>query len=510
MLKILMICITLCLPFFSSVSHSQNNNPLHVLMIDACFLPDHFELFKNQKIIVELMTSASPVLQYVHSPKPCVEQYENAVKPHGEVLNVHSHFFGDSLSQLNKIRRYTDKIINKRGAFDLVISNNSDLATYVAQDLRAHLNMLPHSRKWDIESSDRFYDKYIMKKTLTANDSSIYTAAFIDLSSPREEIDAFLKENHFPHNSIVLKKKRSAGAVGVEIIHTRRDFERKYRKIKELDHYLIERFIDGSSFRFNGFVTNDTIPIVISALHRTSPLDHYQGGKSRITTTLDEDLIKKENVQEFTTRVLKALGMKSGTFHLEGILSNIDNKMYFVEIAARPGEGNVEEVYNTTYGYDPKNTFFYQQTPEGFYTNEEEKLMDSRFFENTHESQGQVFANLVYPYLDANRFTFQHIQTNLSQNLKNGHPDFPTFQGCVFEKSFESLNEEKLENSGLSIIRLTFQAGLKAVACRFQGSREDVDHDLNLFQQRYYFKAKKNHTLINSLVPRSLFKAGGV
>ena len=219
-----------------------------------------------------------------------------------------------------------DKIRAKRGDIDLVLTTTSDLATKLGHQLRSHLGVAP--ARWEISDPNLFYDKYSMKRQLVFADSEIKTSEFIAFDAPRKDIMALAKSIGFPKkNALILKKRRSASGIGITVIKTRKELEEQFKKVKNKSKYLIERFVVGKNIRINGEIEKGEIKIFIPAIHRTSPLEHYQYAKMRITTNITEDMIDHARLRDFTERTLKALMMTTGTYHLEGIYGD-DGHIY--------------------------------------------------------------------------------------------------------------------------------------------------------------------------------------
>ncbi|NRA44298.1 MAG: ATP-grasp domain-containing protein [Oligoflexales bacterium] len=494
----------------STFAVSAFANPINVISVDGCFLPNDFDLLKGKEVRVDLITSGHPALEYLFSPKVCIENFEEAVKPGGKLVKFKAHFIGYKMAGDQYVNDIVTKINRKRKHIDLVFSVNADRATLTAQHIREYLGMGVNKEKWSIDHREAFYDKFVMKTLLTNSEHKVKTSEFIDFNSTKEELDKFLESINFPENAAIIKKKRSAGAVGITVVKTHDDVKAAMKKIKDPDNYLIERFVVGTSFRFNGTISNDKITNHVRAFHRTSPLEHYQSGKPRITTTIDEHEISFEKSLDFTQRVLKSLGMHSGTYHLEGIKSTEDGQLYFVEIAARPGEGNVEVAYSDLYGYQAKRAFYYQQTPLGFYNSEQEAKLFEEMITPPKPETKEVFAVIAFPFVDANRSSLQKVKTNMDSSLKNGSPELPSLISCSFDPVFDTLDEKRLAGKGQNVMRMAFLAGIKAVACTFKGERQQVEDDLAKFQEKYYFVSKPNRKYLNPLIPRFLMRAGGL
>ena len=498
--------------FSSQNHHLSEKKDLHILMIDACFIPKDVDFLKGKNVSIELITSAHPALEVLFTPEICIRKYRNAVGSSGKVAAFNAKFIGTKMADPNKVNKLLDKISAKRGAIDFVLSNSSDQASYIAHFVRLHLNQ---KTKWlDIRVPENFYDKYVMKQNLVRNAPQVKTSHFVGFDASKKEIEDFFGIVNFPQEWIILKKRRSAGSVGIKIIKDMKEYNKIAKSISDKENYLIEKFIHGKIFRIAGEKINGELKVMIPSLNLTTPFEHYRGGKPRATTIIDEQVIPRQKLWDFTDRVLKGLEMVSGTYHLEGIWSDADQELYFMEIGARVGEGNMDDVHQEVYGYQSKRTFFFKQFPDGYFEEPAEKELYTELIDKPLKTSETVFTVLTYPFKDANDYTFQNVQSNMTLALKNGDPEFPSLVGCDFDESFDQFTDKqwkKLQSKkGKSFSRYAFQACLKAIACRFEGDRGQVEADLKGFQKKYYFVAKPSKSLRNSLVPRSLLMAGGL
>ncbi|MDD9951406.1 MAG: hypothetical protein OXT67_07550, partial [Zetaproteobacteria bacterium] len=132
-------------------------------------------------------------------------------------------------------------------------------------------------------------------------------------------------------------------------------------------------------------------------------------------------------------------------------------------------------------------------------------------FEQPRQSSQKAFAVITFPFLDSNKYTFQKIRTNMDAQLSQGHPRYPSLVSCDFEENLLKIPPHKLDSKqGAVLTRYAYQACLKAVACRFEGSRSEIDADLDAFQREFYFIAQPAHPKLNAFVPRAFLAAGGL
>jgi hypothetical protein len=517
MLKLFFHQLLCCAAVFSSgyalaSIKGTPEDPLHVVMIDACFLPRTMNFLDGKHVVFEFITSASPTLKRLFNPRICTDHYNRAVGPNGKNVGFHARFIGKRLESASYFKKLLNDLIGKRGPIDLVLTNNSDLAVFAGSVARGHLFI--NLSDWRIAYPDNFYDKLEMKTALVRNDRSIRTAEFIPFNAPDTQLGHFVESTPFP---LILKKRRSAAAVGIKDIQDRCELKKLLAKVKDKNNYLLERFVIGQSLRIDGEIVDNEVILTIPSFMRTSPLEHFQGGKARVQTTIDENEIPIMVIRDFSDRVLKALGMYSGTFHIEAIYSQTDKELYFVEVGARPGAGNMELALREMHQYDALRNFYFRQFPLEFWNSEsslsemvaarEELFVKPRDRSNS----GDVYAILSYPFQDSNRFSFQRVKTNLSPlNLLERTEGLKTFKGCDFSDTLANADFKELESTGINVFRYPYEIGNMAISCRFEGPRDQVERDLKRWNELWQFDTMATHSIMNRLIPRKLLTAGGL
>lgn len=509
LLNRLWVCFCIVFMVFGPAVHGQSQKPLHVLLLDACLLPDDFDFLRGKHLNIEFITSAKPFLKTFFNPEMCLKRYRKAVGGEGQIVSFHSEFMGDSMADVAKVNAVIDRIKVKRGPVDFVLANNSDQAAYIAHFIRQRLGQ---ETPWlDVPCPENFYDKYVMKTNLRKNQPSVRTADFIGFDAREDAMERFFNQVNFPSEAVIFKKRRSAGSVGIKVLKSMKDYHVMRRHIRDPENYLIEKFIHGRVFRVAGEKIDGKVKFAIPSLNLTTPYDHYKLAKPRTTTFIDETVVASKDFRGFAERTLDGLEMESGTFHLEGILSDQDHELYFMEIALRVGEGNMDAPHREVFGYHAKRAYFFKQFPKDYFSVEDEQKYLEELFEQPTDAPEQAFTVVTFPFLDANKHTFQRIRTNLSLNLRHGDEEIPSLVACDFEESFEKMDMQKLAGKqGVLVGRYAYQACLKAVACRFEGSRAQIEKDLGLFQKKYFFEARPALKILNLFVPRHLLVAGGL
>ncbi|HLB43201.1 MAG TPA: ATP-grasp domain-containing protein [Gammaproteobacteria bacterium] len=110
------------------------------------------------------------------------------------------------------------------------------------------------------------------------------------------------------------------------------------QRLKSLDAYEIEAFIEGKIFHIDGLVQNGKLVGCLASQYVGTCLDYAKGkplGSVQIATTI--------TMQEWTQRCIEAVQIKNGSFHLEAIESS--EGLVFLEIANRVGGADVVKTF---------------------------------------------------------------------------------------------------------------------------------------------------------------------
>jgi carbamoylphosphate synthase large subunit len=292
-----------------------------------------------------LRRTAMPLARYV--PKPWVLAY--GFDP--EAL----HFLSNARYRVKAIespmsQKMQRELARQKRRFDYLVSGaGSEDGLAEAARLRERL-AVPHGMRLDI--ARRFTDKLDMKKQLRDHAPQIRTAAFVGLSEWPLSIEKRVEVESlgFP---LVIKPTDQCGAIGVKIIKTPQQLSRHLthlgRSVSPDARYIAEKFVSGTTMRIDGFVLNEEVMLIIPQYYLGSCLDYYQNHRTQLTLS-DFSAEHEEEYRDFVTRIAGALELHNGVFHIEAIRHR--GKLYFLEIANRPGGGSEHQKWLMNFDYD--------------------------------------------------------------------------------------------------------------------------------------------------------------
>jgi biotin carboxylase len=213
----------------------------------------------------------------------------------------------------------------------------------LAAALREHLRI----PGMGVTKAARFRDKYLMR--IMAHEAGIRVPEFSGVL-PHSKLKQFAETVPAPW---ILKPRAESGSVKMRKLETAREL---WASVEELgddqSHYLVERFIPGHILHVDGIVWKGKL--VFAAAHRygKTPFSIWRdGGVFSSRTIPKNDGVYKE-VHEMNSAVVKALDLEHGVTHVEFIQSYEDNKLYFLEIAARVGGAHIDALVRETRGVD--------------------------------------------------------------------------------------------------------------------------------------------------------------
>jgi len=172
-------------------------------------------------------------------------------------------------------------------------------------------------------------DKWLMKRCVM--NAGILTAKGALLES-KEGKDLLVS----PHK-LVVKPTRGAASERTFILESgTKTFDNPIiHTIKECsDTFLIEKFVTGDIYHFDGLVFDGKVIFCIASKYIGDCLN-FVNGNPLASVQLDTS----EEYIPWIKSCIQAVGIRSGAFHLEGILHK--NDMYFLEIGNRAGGAGV-------------------------------------------------------------------------------------------------------------------------------------------------------------------------
>lgn len=196
-----------------------------------------------------------------------------------------------------------------------------------------------------------FRDKLAMR--LQAGESGILQPEFVHLLS-YQEVGEFMESVSPPW---IIKPRADASAIG---IHKLFEPEQVWRAIDLLDAnesprerataFMLERFIPGGVYHVNSLLNKGKVIFSDASHYVRPPLDiTQQGGVSLSHSVLHESDDERALIKA-NRELLKALQLSHGTTHAEFIKSDVDGKLYFLEVGARVGGAHTSEAVEAARG----------------------------------------------------------------------------------------------------------------------------------------------------------------
>jgi hypothetical protein len=226
-----------------------------------------------------------------------------------------------------------------KSRFDSVV-HWDEFAVITAAKLRERLG-LP---KAVLEQAVATRDKVLMKQRVEAV-----------VRTPRIFERHELREQNLP---LIAKPRASAGGEGVRIVNTPDELRETLASAKfgnssllelDLDDLEFEQFIDAPIYHLDGWVDGNSHQIVAVSQYTQPPLKVWTQTTIGSATIMDE--LEMTMWRHFTARVVNAMQMPDGCFHLEAFWDG-EGEPVFLEIGARPGGGYIVPAVKMGLGVD--------------------------------------------------------------------------------------------------------------------------------------------------------------
>ena len=458
-------------------------------MLHGLCFPHHKQYmpeFQDRHVVLHNILSMNPILNTL----PVARSIEKKLQPYmgSGSIRVRSYAVGDRFADAKFLRSLVKKI-NARTPVDGVFSINSDNSFVAGMTARDYLDLTKntHMKVGDYRA---LVDKRLMKARV-ASVPGFNTSAFLLLEKNMGSAALdFANQRGYP---IMLKKGFSTGSAGVYKLDSREELESELKKIQgNEDKYLVEAFVPGDIVRINGYFLDGEVKVIITANNRFSVLDFYRGQSVGLLHQFDNDAIGKERVEQFVENMRVAFEIDSAFFHAEAIWNREEDRLYFLEVAPRPGEGKVDAPYQQLYNFDQKAVF---QSMQSGNPKESPEL-----FQHREPAENEGFAILRFPF---QRVTFQKVKIPFS--VEELRQELPTLAG-------EHIHPALLKNGVKGKHRLALmphETYSPFMALWFVGDKQQVQKDVDVFLEKYQPKAKPIGGVANQMVPTSLLQPGG-
>jgi biotin carboxylase len=114
--------------------------------------------------------------------------------------------------------------------------------------------------------------------------------------------------------------------------------------------YLLEQFIPGSVFHVDGVVSERQILFAEVHSYGAPPLDVSHKGGVFTTRTMPRESADALALKTAHKKLIETLGLVRGVTHAEFLKAHSDNRIYFLEVAARVGGAYISNMVDTATG----------------------------------------------------------------------------------------------------------------------------------------------------------------
>ena len=187
-------------------------------------------------------------------------------------------------------------------------------------------------------------DKVAMKRAVSA--AGMRVPRF-STALDRAAVHDFARRTGLP---LILKPRTGAASHGVHRADTPEQLETLLRSI-DPGAYEVEEYVSGDIYHIDGLVAGGILQANRSARYLNTCLD-FENGLPLGSVAVDDPHLTRE-LDRLTHRVLAALRLETGAYHLEVIRAEQPGPEWvFLEIGGRVGGGEIPFVWNDVYGID--------------------------------------------------------------------------------------------------------------------------------------------------------------
>ena len=185
----------------------------------------------------------------------------------------------------------------------------------------------------DAALTARFRDKRLMKTMLGAAGVRVPEFATCD---DRARVEALFAR----HGKLALKPFDGLGSKSVSFVDNAAALAAWYDACVAPAKFQAEEYVEGTLYHVNAVVIDGRSRLTVSApyLPGMANID-FASGAPFVSRVLQPSALK-DRLQEFSDRVIAALGLPHGVTHLECFVTAAD-EIVFCEIGARPGGGGI-------------------------------------------------------------------------------------------------------------------------------------------------------------------------
>jgi biotin carboxylase len=190
-----------------------------------------------------------------------------------------------------------------------------------------------------------FRDKLAMRAQ--ARESGILVPEFIPVLN-YDDLREFMAYVPGPW---LLKPRSQASGVGMRKIQSPEELWPGLDQLSDRQsEYLLEQFIPGSVFHVDGVVSERAVLFAEAHTYGAPPLDVSHQGGVFTTRTMARDSADTLALKEINLKLIQGLGLVRGVAHAEFLKAHSDNRIYFLEVAARVGGAYISNMVETATG----------------------------------------------------------------------------------------------------------------------------------------------------------------
>lgn len=205
----------------------------------------------------------------------------------------------------------------------------------VTAALREHLRV----PGMGVTASSYFRDKLAMRQRAAEHDLPV--PAFTSVANDAD-VNAYLASVSPPW---VLKPRAEASSKGIQVLP---DAAAVWRALDELGDarslHLLEAFVEGDLYHVDGVVHDHQVVFESAQRYGVPLLQLRQAGGIYTTSTIARGTPEHQDLVALNRRILAALDLPQGVFHVEYLKDRQTGRFYFIEAAARVGAAKISDV----------------------------------------------------------------------------------------------------------------------------------------------------------------------
>lgn len=149
----------------------------------------------------------------------------------------------------------------------------------------------------------------------------------------------------------LLKPRTEAGAMGIKRIH---EAEELWRWLDQLgdrqSYFLLEHYVPGDIFHVDSIIWDGEVRFASAQKYGQPPMTVAHEGGIFTTRTLPAETPDAQALLALNAQVVEALGIQRGVAHAEYIKAHADDRLYFLECAARVGGAHIADLIEASRG----------------------------------------------------------------------------------------------------------------------------------------------------------------